>query len=108
VVASIAAGWLAAAAVTTDAKDRFTVAAEFGSRNVGVALAIAVSFLGRVDFARFAVVYALCEIPLMLLAVALFRRRTGTENIKDAEETKDTEGAKDREARVRMSRGAGA
>jgi BASS family bile acid:Na+ symporter len=75
VVLSIAAGWLAAAAVTPDVKDRFTVAAEFGTRNVGVALAIAVALLGRVEFARFAVTYAVCEIPLMLLCVAWFRRR---------------------------------
>jgi BASS family bile acid:Na+ symporter len=75
VVASIAAGWLAAAAVTRDVKDRFTVAAEFGTRNVGVALAIAVALLGRVEFARFALTYAVCEIPLLLLYVALFRRR---------------------------------
>jgi hypothetical protein len=30
--------------------------------------------LGRVEFARFATTYALTEIPVMLVAVALFRR----------------------------------
>lgn len=75
VVASLGIGWMTAAAVTSDPRDRFTVAAEFGTRNVGVALAIAVTLLGRVEFARFAVIYALAEIPLMLGAVALFRRQ---------------------------------
>jgi hypothetical protein len=33
-----------------------------------------VTMLGRVDFARFATTYALTEVPLMLVGVALFRR----------------------------------
>jgi ACR3 family arsenite efflux pump ArsB len=33
-----------------------------------------VALLGRVEFARFAVTYSLTEIPLMLAAVAVFRR----------------------------------
>jgi BASS family bile acid:Na+ symporter len=75
VVSSIAAGWATAVLVTHDVRDRFTLAAEFGTRNVAVAMAIAVALLGRVAFARFAVTYALVEIPLMLAAVALFRRQ---------------------------------
>jgi bile acid:Na+ symporter, BASS family len=75
VVCSIVAGWLTGALVTRDRRDRFTLAAEFGSRNVGIAMAIAVTILGRVEFASFAVIYSLTEIPLMLAAVALFRRR---------------------------------
>src|SRR5262245_5061449 len=42
VAGSAAAGWMTATLVTAERKDRFTLAAEFGSRNVGVALAIAV------------------------------------------------------------------
>jgi BASS family bile acid:Na+ symporter len=76
IVCSMAAGWIAAAAVTTDRRDRFTLAAEFGTRNVGVATAIAVTLLGRVEFARFATTYFLTELPLMLVAIALFRSRT--------------------------------
>ena len=82
VLGSIAAGWVAAALVTPDVRDRFTVAAEFGTRNVGVALAIAVTLLGRTEFARFAVIYAICEIPLMLLGVALFRRRQALASVR--------------------------
>lgn len=74
VLMSFAAGWLTAMLVTKDHRDRFTVAAEFGTRNIGVALAIAVTLLGRVEFARFATTYALTEVPIMLGAVVLFRR----------------------------------
>jgi BASS family bile acid:Na+ symporter len=74
VAGSTALGWLTAAACTSDRRDRFTIAAEFGARNVGIATAIAVTFLGRVEFARFAATYALTEIPILLAAVALFRR----------------------------------
>jgi BASS family bile acid:Na+ symporter len=73
VLASTAAGWFTAVPLTPDANDRFTLAAEFGTRNIGVAMAIAVTLLGRIEFARFATTYALTEIPLMLAAVALFR-----------------------------------
>lgn len=71
---SIASGWMTAALITSDRSDRFTVAAEFGTRNIVVALAIAVTLLGRVEFARFATTYALVEIPMMLGAVAVYRR----------------------------------
>jgi bile acid:Na+ symporter, BASS family len=74
IVCSAAAGWLAAIPVTADPRDRFTLAAEFGTRNLGVAIAVAVTMLGRVEFARFAYTYFLTELPLMLLAAALFRR----------------------------------
>ena len=75
IVCSTAAGWMAAAMVTGDPRDRFTLAAEFGTRNLGVAMAVAITMLGRVEFARFAYTYFLTELPLMLVAVALFRRR---------------------------------
>jgi bile acid:Na+ symporter, BASS family len=74
IASSAAVGWLTASLVTSDNRDRFTLAAEFGTRNIGVAIAIAVTILGRVGFARFATTYALIEIPIMLLGVWLFRR----------------------------------
>ena len=77
IACSAAAGWMAAAMVTQDPRDRFTFAAEFGTRNLGVAIAVAVTMLGRVEFARFAYTYFLTELPLMLVAAALFRRRHG-------------------------------
>ena len=74
VTCSMGVGWAAAALVTRDIRNRFTVAAEFGTRNIAVATYVAVSVLGRVEFARFAVTYFLVEAPLMLVAVALFQR----------------------------------
>lgn len=75
IACSAAAGWATAAIVSGDPRDRFTIAAEFGTRNLGVAMAIGVTMLGRVEFARFAYTYFLAEIPLMLLMVAWRRRR---------------------------------
>jgi ACR3 family arsenite efflux pump ArsB len=82
VAGSILTGWLCGMLVTSDVRDRFTLAAEFGSRNVGVAVAIAVALLGRVGFARFAAIYALVEIPLMFGVIAIFRRRIAPPPIK--------------------------
>jgi BASS family bile acid:Na+ symporter len=75
IVCSAVTGWIAAAAMTDDRRDRFTVATEFGTRNLGVAMAVAITMLGRVEFARFAYTYFLTELPLMLLAAVLFRSR---------------------------------
>jgi BASS family bile acid:Na+ symporter len=79
---SAAAGWTTAAMVSADPRDRFALAAEFGTRNLGVAMAIAVTLLGRVEFARFAYTYFLSEIPLMLVAVAWFRRQYGAGQLR--------------------------
>jgi predicted Na+-dependent transporter len=73
IVVSVVAGWIVAVPFSRSAGDRFAVAAEFGARNIAVATAIAVSLLGRVEFARFAATYSFVEIPLLLGAVALFR-----------------------------------
>lgn len=73
VVASACIGWLTASTLTSDRRDRFTIAAEFGARNVAVAIAIAVTLAGRTGFARFATTYALVEVPVMMAAVAIFR-----------------------------------
>jgi BASS family bile acid:Na+ symporter len=77
VIASIVVGWVTAWFITADAGERFAVAAEFGARNVAIATAIAVTILGRIEFARFAATYALIEVPLMLGAVALFKMTRG-------------------------------
>jgi bile acid:Na+ symporter, BASS family len=74
VVASFTLGWLVARATGTSPQDRFTLATEFATRNVAVAAAIAVTLAGRIEFALFATTYFLSEIPLMLGAIAAFRR----------------------------------
>jgi BASS family bile acid:Na+ symporter len=75
VLASLGAGWVVGAAIRASAPDRFTIAAEFATRNVAIATAIAVTLLGRIDFAVFATIYFLTELPIMLAAIALFRAR---------------------------------
>jgi BASS family bile acid:Na+ symporter len=73
VAVSFAIGWMAAVAGRAGRRVRFTLAAEFATRNVAIATAIAVTLLQRVDFAVFATTYFLVELPLMLAAVAVFR-----------------------------------
>jgi bile acid:Na+ symporter, BASS family len=75
VTASFIVGWLTGAAVRASSADRFTLASEFATRNVAIATAIAVTLLGRTEFAVFASVYFLTELPLMLAAVAAWRWR---------------------------------
>jgi len=75
VVIAFAVGWLFASAARATRADRFALAAEFATRNVAVATAIAVTMLGRVEFAVFATTYFLTELPLMLAAVAVHRAR---------------------------------
>ena len=75
VAGSFAVGWLAARLIGTTAPDRFTLATEFATRNVAVATAIAVTLLHRVEFALFATAYLLIEIPMMMAAIVIYRRR---------------------------------
>ena len=77
VLASLLAGWATAVPFSPDPRDRFTMASEFGTRNIAVAITIAVTLLGRAEFANFAAVYAIIEVPILLGAVALFRRWRG-------------------------------
>jgi hypothetical protein len=46
----------------------------FVVRNVGISTAIAVTVLGRVEFAVFATAYFLAQVPVLLAAVLAFRR----------------------------------
>ena len=74
VAVSFLAGWLSGVATGTSRPDRFTLATEFATRNIAVATATAVTLAGRVEFAVFATTYFLTEIPLMLGAIAVYRR----------------------------------
>lgn len=76
VAGAFATGWSLGRAVAPDPRDRLTLAMEFATRNVAIATAIAVTILGRTELAVFATIYFLTELPLALLAVALFRRRS--------------------------------
>jgi bile acid:Na+ symporter, BASS family len=74
IAAAMLAGWAAGRLAGADAKERFTLAVEFATRNLAIAVAIAVTILGRVPFASFAAAYFLIEIPLVGAAVLAFRR----------------------------------
>lgn len=76
VAGAFTVGWSLSLAVAPDARDRFTLAMEFATRNVAIATAIAVTILHRLDLAVFATTYFLTELPLALLAVVVFRRRS--------------------------------
>jgi BASS family bile acid:Na+ symporter len=73
VVGSFVTGALSARLATRDAGERFTLAAEFATRNLGVAVAIAVTLLGNVAFTYFATTYFLIELVLLFAATALRR-----------------------------------
>jgi len=70
VAGSFAVGAAIGRLVTPDPGERFTLAAEFATRNLGVAVAVAVTLLGRSEFALFAAAYFLVELALLLAAVA--------------------------------------
>jgi BASS family bile acid:Na+ symporter len=77
--AFVAASGLAGLAVgrfaAREPAHRFTLAVEFATRNVAIATAVAVTLAGRVEMAVFATIYFLTEVPIMLAAVAWYRRR---------------------------------
>jgi bile acid:Na+ symporter, BASS family len=52
-----------------------TVGIVFAVRNVGLATAIAVTLLNRIEYAVFAAVYFISEVPLLLSTVTVFRHR---------------------------------
>lgn len=75
--AAALAGWLLGVLTRASVPDRFTLAAEFATRNVAVAVPIAVTFLGQVEFVVFGAIYFLSELVLLVSAAAAFRSRRG-------------------------------
>ena len=65
----LAFGWL----LRLPRGEGVTVGIAFAVRHVALASAIAVTLLNRIEYAVFAVVYFLVEVPLLLGAVALYR-----------------------------------
>ncbi len=66
----LAFGW----ALRAPAKDTVTIGILLAVRNVSVAMVISITLLNRVEYAAFASVYFLTEVPLLLGIVAVFRR----------------------------------
>jgi hypothetical protein len=65
-----AAGW----ACALPPGDRFALATEFVVRDVGIATAVAVTALGRTEFAVLVTAYFLVQTPPLLAALGVFRR----------------------------------
>jgi ACR3 family arsenite efflux pump ArsB len=61
------------------ASDAFTIGTAFAARNAGLAMVITITLLNRIEFAAFATVYFLTEVPLLLGAVAIYRRNAKVE-----------------------------
>jgi BASS family bile acid:Na+ symporter len=72
---AMAAGWILSVWMRLPGAERMTFAVIFAVRNVALSMAVAVTLLGRADYAAFAVVYFLAEVPLLLASVAIYRRR---------------------------------
>ncbi len=67
-------GW----ACALGASDRFALAMVLVVRNVGIATAVAVTVLGRIEFAVFATAYFLNQVPILVAALVLFRLSRST------------------------------
>ncbi len=72
--AAMASGLMFSRVLQLKADDSMTVGVIFAVRNVGLASAIAITLLNRVEYAVFAVVYFLTEVPILLVAVVSYRR----------------------------------
>ncbi len=68
-LAGMVFGWL----LQLPLEDGITVSILFAVRNVALASAIAITLLNRIEYAVFAVVYFLAEVPLLLGVVAGYR-----------------------------------
>jgi bile acid:Na+ symporter, BASS family len=74
-VIMLAAAWVVGWAGNFGAWDRFTLAMVLVVRNVGIATAVAVTVLGRIEFAAFATAYFVNQVPIICAALILFRLR---------------------------------
>lgn len=80
-ILGFAAGWIIGWFGGADASDRLTLGLVFVVRNVGIATAIAVSVLGRLEFAVFATAYFLAQSPFLVALVCVVRRSGAADSI---------------------------
>ncbi|WP_165228704.1 bile acid:sodium symporter family protein [Aquisphaera insulae] len=73
-VLAFGAGWATGWASGCAAGGRIAVGMAFAVRNVGIATAVAVTVLGRIEFAVFATGYFLAQAPILLLGAICLRR----------------------------------
>ena len=72
-VLAMGAGIAAAAMLRVPRALRFASAITFPVRNIGLAIALSVSFANHLEYASFAVIFFLVEVPLLLTFVAYYR-----------------------------------
>lgn len=73
IVKIMVAGWLTGWACALGATDRWALAMVLVGRHTSVAMAVAVTILGRIEFAAFATAYFLNQVPLIVFALVLVR-----------------------------------
>jgi bile acid:Na+ symporter, BASS family len=73
-VAAFVIGWLVALLLRAELPQRFTLAAEFATRNVSIATALGLSLAAQPDYVLFGGLYLTCEIPLLTVGAAAYRR----------------------------------
>ena len=79
---ALAAGWATARVAGAGPAERFSVTLVFVVRNVGIATVLAVTVLGRTEFAVFATAYFLCQVPLLLAAILLYRGSRAAQGVQ--------------------------
>jgi BASS family bile acid:Na+ symporter len=67
-------GWAFAWMLRLTPSDSATVSITFAVRNVALAAAIAITLINRIEYAVFATVYLLTEVPLLLGVAGIYRR----------------------------------
>jgi bile acid:Na+ symporter, BASS family len=73
VALALAGGLAFGRALQLGSADRLTLGIGFAVRSVALAMAVAITVMNRVEYATFAAVYFLTEIPLLLGVVAAYR-----------------------------------
>jgi BASS family bile acid:Na+ symporter len=66
-------GWVAGRLGALGARDTLALIMSLAVRNVSIATAVAVTLLGQTEFAVFAAVYFLNQVPILVAVLVLFR-----------------------------------
>jgi len=66
-------GWVVGWACVMAARAQFTLAMVYVVRNVAISTAVAVTVLGRIEFAVTKTAYFLNQVPILFAALLLFR-----------------------------------
>lgn len=74
---AMAAGAATAWGFKLEAHNRFPFLAEYATRNLGIATIVGATLLGHTELLVFAAAFFLIQVPLMVAAITLHRRRSG-------------------------------